>query len=240
MRSRRAPQRRAAARRGGRAEACASASNWSCRPSTARPPATRSGSPRASSGEARGARETPASAISAGVSASACSASRPAVWASSSARERRCPVATRDGRSRLVGEHRRRRGDPAPGGGSRAPIMTAYRQQALRCAQALADGVRRPRDRPRDRPRRGEDPAAQRLRMVRAGRARPLRLDRRRASRPCSAGRKVRTTLSSSKATAAGSPHLDDPGERRRPSSCWCSNRLGLIAASSSPQGRRA
>jgi hypothetical protein len=49
-------------------------------------------------------------------------------------------------RSRLVEEHRRRQGDPAMGGGSRAPIMTAYRQQALACAAALAQGPRRPRD----------------------------------------------------------------------------------------------
>ena len=31
-------------------------------------------------------------------------------------------------------------------GGSRTPIMTAYRQQALVCARALADGPKRPRD----------------------------------------------------------------------------------------------
>ena len=49
-------------------------------------------------------------------------------------------------RSRLVEEHRRRRGDPAVGGGSRAPVMTAYRQQALACAAALDQGPRRPRD----------------------------------------------------------------------------------------------
>ncbi|MDR3461922.1 MAG: DUF2161 family putative PD-(D/E)XK-type phosphodiesterase [Beijerinckiaceae bacterium] len=49
-------------------------------------------------------------------------------------------------RSRLVDEHRRRRGDPVLGGGSRAPIMTAYRQQALTCAFALMAGPRRPRD----------------------------------------------------------------------------------------------
>ncbi|MBX3537226.1 MAG: hypothetical protein KF735_06310 [Chelatococcus sp.] len=49
-------------------------------------------------------------------------------------------------RSRLVSEHRRRLGDPALGGGSRAPIMTAYRQQALACAAALARGALRPRD----------------------------------------------------------------------------------------------
>ena len=49
-------------------------------------------------------------------------------------------------RSRLVEEHRRRQGDPALGGGSRAPIMTAYRQQALLCAAAMANGPQRPRD----------------------------------------------------------------------------------------------
>lgn len=41
-------------------------------------------------------------------------------------------------RSRLVEEHGRRRGDPVEGGGSRKPIMTAYRQRALACAAALA------------------------------------------------------------------------------------------------------
>jgi hypothetical protein len=49
-------------------------------------------------------------------------------------------------RSRIVEEHRRRLGDPAAGGSSRQPIMTAYRQQALACAAALAQGPRRPRD----------------------------------------------------------------------------------------------
>jgi hypothetical protein len=49
-------------------------------------------------------------------------------------------------RSRLVAEHQRRRGDPVAGGGTRAPIMTAYRQQALACASALAGGPRRVRD----------------------------------------------------------------------------------------------
>ena len=49
-------------------------------------------------------------------------------------------------RSKLVTEHRRRQGDPAPGGSSKQPILTAYRQQALACAAALADGPRRPRD----------------------------------------------------------------------------------------------
>jgi hypothetical protein len=43
-------------------------------------------------------------------------------------------------RSALVDEHRRRRGDPAAGGSTRAPIMTAYRQRALICAAALEAG----------------------------------------------------------------------------------------------------
>jgi hypothetical protein len=46
-------------------------------------------------------------------------------------------------RSRLVHEHRRRLGDPALGGMTRSPIMTAYRQQALACAASLAGGPRR-------------------------------------------------------------------------------------------------
>ena len=48
-------------------------------------------------------------------------------------------------RSRIVQEHRRRRGDPALGGSTRQPIMTAYRQQALACAAALAAAPARPR-----------------------------------------------------------------------------------------------
>lgn len=49
-------------------------------------------------------------------------------------------------RSRLVREHQRRHGDPALGGSTRQPIMTAYRQQAIACAEALAAGPLRPRD----------------------------------------------------------------------------------------------
>jgi hypothetical protein len=49
-------------------------------------------------------------------------------------------------RSRLVAEHRRRKGDPVLGGSTRTPIMTAYRQQALACAAALLAGPRRVRD----------------------------------------------------------------------------------------------
>jgi hypothetical protein len=43
-------------------------------------------------------------------------------------------------RSRLMREHQRRKGDPAVGGSTRTPLMTAYRQQALGCAAALAPG----------------------------------------------------------------------------------------------------
>lgn len=40
---------------------------------------------------------------------------------------------------RMLGEHARRVGDPNIGGQAmRAPLMTAYRQQALRCAELLA------------------------------------------------------------------------------------------------------
>ena len=54
----------------------------------------------------------------------------------------------RDGkrRSRIVEEHRRRKGDPIVGGSTRTPQMTAYRQQALVLANALARTPRRPRD----------------------------------------------------------------------------------------------
>jgi hypothetical protein len=49
-------------------------------------------------------------------------------------------------RSRLVDEHKRRQGDPAVGGGTRKPVMTAYRQQALACAAAMSSAPQRPRD----------------------------------------------------------------------------------------------
>jgi hypothetical protein len=49
-------------------------------------------------------------------------------------------------RSRIVEEHRKRRGDPTTGGSTRRPIMTAYRQQALDCARALLSAPGRPRD----------------------------------------------------------------------------------------------
>jgi hypothetical protein len=37
----------------------------------------------------------------------------------------------------LLREHARRQGDPTPGGGTRKPVVTAYRQEALRCADLL-------------------------------------------------------------------------------------------------------
>ena len=49
-------------------------------------------------------------------------------------------------RSRLVREHQNRRGDPAFGGSTRAPVMTAYRQQALGCTAALVAEPLRVRD----------------------------------------------------------------------------------------------
>ncbi len=49
-------------------------------------------------------------------------------------------------RSRIVGEHHRRKGDPVVGGSTRTPQMTAYRQQALAIANSLADAPGRPRD----------------------------------------------------------------------------------------------
>jgi hypothetical protein len=47
-------------------------------------------------------------------------------------------------RSRLMKEYQLRKGDPTPGGSTRAPVMTAYRQQALLCAAAIAAGKARP------------------------------------------------------------------------------------------------
>jgi hypothetical protein len=49
-------------------------------------------------------------------------------------------------RTRLIKEHCKRQGDPALGGSTKVPIMTAYRQQALACAAALVEGPLRPRD----------------------------------------------------------------------------------------------
>ncbi len=45
----------------------------------------------------------------------------------------------------LLREHQRRIGDPSEGGATRRPIMTAYRQEAMRCATVLAAGPLSPR-----------------------------------------------------------------------------------------------
>ena len=50
------------------------------------------------------------------------------------------PRANAKRRARLLREHGRRRGDPTPGGSVRREIMTAYRQHALLCAEALRSG----------------------------------------------------------------------------------------------------
>jgi hypothetical protein len=49
-------------------------------------------------------------------------------------------------RARILAEHANRKGDPAQGGSSRRPIMTAYRQRAIACAQAVGSGTARARD----------------------------------------------------------------------------------------------
>lgn len=43
-------------------------------------------------------------------------------------------------RERLLREFSQRVGDPMAGGSTRLPVMTAYRQDALRCARALGEG----------------------------------------------------------------------------------------------------
>jgi hypothetical protein len=65
------------------------------------------------------------------------------------------PRRSRARASRLLAEHRLRVGDPTRGGSVRRPIMTAYRQEALRCAARLEAGpaslrqIRAPGDVPR-------------------------------------------------------------------------------------------
>ncbi len=55
------------------------------------------------------------------------------------------PRRNRPRAARLLAEHRRRIGDPSPGGITRQPIMTAYRQEAIRCVRMLRDGPKSPR-----------------------------------------------------------------------------------------------
>jgi hypothetical protein len=56
------------------------------------------------------------------------------------------PRPNRERRAQLLREHAKRLGDPTPGGGRGRPVMTAYRQAALRCAAALRDGPRTTRE----------------------------------------------------------------------------------------------
>ena len=86
-------------------------------------------------------------------------------------------------RSRLVAEQTRRKGDPTAGGSTRSPIMTAYRQQALACASAMALGPRKMRELKPDIPNAPKILRAQCLRLVRPRRARHLRSDRCRTRR---------------------------------------------------------
>ena len=86
-------------------------------------------------------------------------------------------------RSRLVEEHRRRVGDPHEGGGSRKPIMTAYRQRALACAKALGEGPQTTRALRASVPDATRIVYRQRLRLVRAVFARRLSAHRRRPRR---------------------------------------------------------
>ncbi len=66
------------------------------------------------------------------------------VWLAEPGPYRPRPDARR--RGRLLSEHARRVGDPSPGGSTRQPVMTAYRQRALACAALLRAGPGRPRD----------------------------------------------------------------------------------------------
>ena len=101
---------------------------------------------------------------------------------------------------RLLREHARRVGDPATGGSTRIPIMTAYRQEAIRCLRLLGDGplAGALAARHRDGAQRRADPRRRLLRLVRAGRPWHVRPDAGRAGdarharggepRPCEAG----------------------------------------------------
>ena len=80
-------------------------------------------------------------------------------------------------KSRLIEEHRKRIGDPTMGGGSRRPIMKGYRQRALACTAAIADGPSRPRDLKPIAPDASSHITPRSLRLVRTRRARRLRSD---------------------------------------------------------------
>jgi hypothetical protein len=81
-------------------------------------------------------------------------------------------------RSRLLEEHRRRRGDPVEGGGSRAPIMTALPTARPRLRRRVGAGSATP---PRPQavdPGRSQDSSRECLWLVRPRRARSVRSDR--------------------------------------------------------------
>jgi hypothetical protein len=82
------------------------------------------------------------------------------------------PRPDRRRRARLLSEHARRKGDPSPGGSTRQPVMTAYRQQALDCALLLRAGARPPAGPTGGRARCWVDSSAQCIRLVRTHPAR--------------------------------------------------------------------
>jgi hypothetical protein len=55
------------------------------------------------------------------------------------------PVRDHRRRRQLLTEHAKRQGDPSPGGTTRQPVMTAYRQQALAIAAILTTGPATPK-----------------------------------------------------------------------------------------------
>ena len=80
-------------------------------------------------------------------------------------------------RSRIVEEHRRRKGDPVAGGSTRMPQMTAYRQQALAVANALASTSSSAAGSSDTRSGRRQNPSGECLWLVRADRTWALRAD---------------------------------------------------------------
>ena len=80
-------------------------------------------------------------------------------------------------RSRLVEEHRRRQGDPAVGGGSRAPIMNGVSATGTCLCRTFGGRTATPPRSPRGRARRRNNSASQRLWLVHPNRSRGLRTD---------------------------------------------------------------
>ncbi len=103
----------------------------SSRRSTARPWPTRCGSPRASPQKGKG--RDLCRRVGFGMLGVSDAGTVDIIVSAVSPKPRTNPKR----RSRLMQEHKKRRGDPTLGGSTRAPLMTAYRQQALACASAL-------------------------------------------------------------------------------------------------------